>query len=208
MSAEVMHRACSRADNDVVTNEPVPDWVRKPGGYTVDEFFQLPDLPPHTELIDGGLVFVSPHRWFHMVVLRFLEQALVPTAPRHLRVSREMNVVLGERQAPEPDLSVIRAEALGGIADTRFPAGAVLLAVEVVSPGSEIRDRERKPQLYAAAGIQHYWLVEEEDGRPVVQVYELGSVTNTYGLTGVYRDRLKLTVPYDIDIDLTEVDFT
>lgn len=119
-----------------------------------------------------------------------------------------MNVVLGERQAPEPDLSVIRAEALGGIADTRFPAGAVLLAVEVVSPGSEIRDRERKPQLYAAAGIQHYWLVEEEDGRPVVQVYELGSVTNTYGLTGVYRDRLKLTVPYDIDIDLTEVDFT
>jgi hypothetical protein len=34
-------------------------------GYTVDDLFTLPDLPPHTELIDGSLVFVSPQRDFH-----------------------------------------------------------------------------------------------------------------------------------------------
>ncbi|OWA14688.1 hypothetical protein B9W68_11140 [Streptomyces sp. CS227] len=31
-------------------------------GYTVDDLLTLPDLPPHTELIDGSLVFVSPQR--------------------------------------------------------------------------------------------------------------------------------------------------
>ncbi|WP_442778017.1 hypothetical protein [Streptomyces echiniscabiei] len=31
----------------------------------MDDLFTLPDLPPHTELIDGSLVFVSPRRRFH-----------------------------------------------------------------------------------------------------------------------------------------------
>lgn len=37
---------------------PVPP----PGGYIVDDLFSLPDLPPHTELIDGGLVFACPQQ--------------------------------------------------------------------------------------------------------------------------------------------------
>ncbi|WP_280475431.1 hypothetical protein [Nocardia farcinica] len=41
-----------------MTVEPLPDWVIPPaGGYTVDAFLKLRDLPKHTELIDGGLVF-------------------------------------------------------------------------------------------------------------------------------------------------------
>ncbi len=29
-------------------------------GYSVDDLYTLPDLPPHTELLDGSLVFASP----------------------------------------------------------------------------------------------------------------------------------------------------
>ncbi len=36
-----------------------------PDGYTVDDLFTLPDLPPHTELIDGSLVFATPQNNFH-----------------------------------------------------------------------------------------------------------------------------------------------
>lgn len=83
----------------------------------------------------------------------------------------------------------------------------MVLAAEVLSPDSETRDRERKPQLYARAGIRHFWRVETgEDGRPIVFVYELDPATAAYGLTGIHHDRLKLTVPFDIDIDLTEID--
>ncbi|CAM5393723.1 hypothetical protein SCYAM73S_07744 [Streptomyces cyaneofuscatus] len=41
-------------------------------GYTVDDLFTLPDLPPHTELIDGSLVFVSPQRKFHSTAIDLL----------------------------------------------------------------------------------------------------------------------------------------
>ena len=100
------------------------------------------------------------------------------------------------------------AETVSAEADeTGYGAADVVLAVEVVSPESEGRDRERKPQLYAEAGIPHFWLVEKGTGRrPVVHVYELDKVTDSYVPTGIHHDRLKLTVPFDIDIDLTEID--
>ncbi|WP_325098757.1 hypothetical protein [Nocardia gipuzkoensis] len=76
----------------------------------------------------------------------------------------------------------------------------------MVSAESRTRDRERKPQLYARAGIAHFWRVENVDGRPVVYVYELDPATKAYALTGIHHDRLKLTVPFDMDIDLTDTD--
>jgi hypothetical protein len=39
----------------------------------------------------------------------------------------------------------------------------------------------------------------------VVQVHERGHVTGTYALTGIHHDRLKVSVPFDIDIDLTAI---
>ena len=71
---------------------------------------------------------------------------------------------------------------------------------------AEARDRERKPALYAGAGIPHFWLVEREGGRPVVHVYELDAPTRAYVAAGIHRDRLKLPLPFAIDIDLTAVD--
>ncbi|AGP55825.1 hypothetical protein M271_21495 [Streptomyces rapamycinicus NRRL 5491] len=114
----------------------------------------------------------------------------------------------GVPHAPEPDLLVVRAEAEQSRRQTRYEAADVVLAVEVVSPDSEERDRETKPLKYAAAGIPHFWLVEMagENDRPAVHTYELDPVTNSYTNTGIYHERLKLTVPFMIDIDLTQID--
>jgi Uma2 family endonuclease len=186
------------------TEWPVPPQ----DGYTVDDLFTLPNLPPHTELIDGSLVFVSAQRDFHSVVIDLLVSELRRTTPQNLRVRREMTVVIDRRNGPEPDVSVIRAEAVKGPEQTYYQVADVLLAVEVVSPDSEARDRDYKPHKYAAAGIPHFWLVDMagQDKHPVVQVYERGEATGTYALTGIYHDRLKVSVPYDIDIDLTAID--
>ncbi|MFC4563543.1 Uma2 family endonuclease [Nocardiopsis mangrovi] len=184
------------------TSWPVPP----PDGYTADDLDRLPDLPPHTELIDGSLVFVSPQKLFHMLVLRLLERSLEPACPKGLRVRREMTVLLGPQQRPEPDIMVVRADAETGSDQTSYPADSVLLAVEVVSPDSRARDRERKPQLYAKAGIKHFWRIEDEQGGVVVYVYELDPATGAYVATGVHRKELKLGVPFDIEIDLTEID--
>lgn len=176
-------------------------------GYTVDEFFTL-DLPPHTELIDGSLVFVGPQRDFHTLVMDLLVNGLRVHVPEDLRVRREMAVVLSKRTVPEPDIVLVKAKAIAGRRQTRYDAVDILLAVEVVSPDSEDRDRDTKPHKYAAAGIPHFWRVEMsgEHDRPSVWTYEYDAMHKTYVSTGVHHDRLKLSVPYDIDIDLTAID--
>ena len=184
-------------------------WPMPPsGGYTVDDLFSLPGLPPHTELIDGSLVFVSPQRKFHSLAMYLLENGLRRTVPESLRVRREMAVVLTPGTVPEPDVCVVDAEADGNARQTRYEAADVVLAVEVVSPESVERDRDTKPHKYARAGIPHFWRVEMSGDaeRPVVHVYELDATTRTYVVTGIHRDQLKISVPFDIDIDLTEID--
>ncbi|MFE3906713.1 Uma2 family endonuclease [Streptomyces sp. NPDC059153] len=174
-------------------------------GYTVDDLFTLPDLPPHTELLDGSLVLVGPQRRFHAKMIDLLMNGLRASIPGGLKAEREMTVVLDRRNGPEPDISVVRAAAATDLEQTRFQAADVLLAVEVVSPDSEARDRDAKPQKYAAAGIPNFWLVDVAgtDQHPVVRVYELDPLSKAYALTGIHHDRLKTGVPFPIDIDIT-----
>ncbi|MEV6754725.1 Uma2 family endonuclease [Streptomyces sp. NPDC051214] len=198
----------------IAAHEPEPEQEPEQGcrwpvppqdGYTVDDLFTLPGLPPHTELIDGSLVFVSPQRDFHSIMIDLLVAGLRRTVPGSLKVRREMTVVLDPRNGPEPDVSLVRAEAVTGMEQTRFAAADVLLAIEVVSPDSEARDRDTKPHKYAAAGIPNFWLVEMTDANqhPVARVYELDPLSKTYALTGIHHDRIKSSVPYDIDVDIS-----
>lgn len=178
-------------------------------GYTVDDLFTLPDLPSHTELIDGSLIIVSPQRYFHFLVMELLMKGIRQALPPELKVVREMAVVLDRQNVPEPDISVVHASSISGPDLTRFEAEDVLLAVEVVSPESESRDRTTKPMKYAAAGIPNYWRVERggaDDIRPVVHVYELDPMTHAYVHMGLQREQLKVGKPYAIEIDLTAID--
>ncbi|MFW6639674.1 Uma2 family endonuclease [Nocardiopsis algeriensis] len=189
--------------------EPVSRWsplMPPQDGYRAEDLDRIPDLPPHTELIDGSLVIVSPQKLFHMLVMELLAEGLKARAPGHLRLAREFSVRLGERQRPEPDLLLVRAEAFRQLEQTWFPAEAVELAVEVVSPESEIRDRERKPQIYAEAGIPHFWRVEQEGVDAAVHVHRLDPAEpGRYGDPAVHRKRLVVSEPVALDIDLTDI---
>ncbi|WP_327361938.1 Uma2 family endonuclease [Streptomyces sp. NBC_01296] len=190
---------------DPEETEPTYRWPVPPaGGWTADDLDRLPNLPPHTELIDGSLVFVSPQTRFHMRALRFFEQQLESVVPEGLEVIREFTIDIDRRNRPEPD--VIVAEEDGEDPDqTRLPASLVRLAIEVVSPESVGRDRETKPIKYAHAKIPHFWRVENKEGRAVVYVYELDPATEAYVATGIFHDRLKVSVPFPMDLDLAAI---
>ncbi len=47
--------------------------------------------------------------------------------------------------------------------------------------------------------------MENDGGRAVVYTFELEPATLTYAPTGVHHDQLKVTVPFQVDIDLSEV---
>jgi Uma2 family endonuclease len=191
-----------------MTAERSPEWALPPReGFTVEEFLELRDLPSHTELIDGVLVFRSPQRKWHSRANDLLKSALDVQARPSWRADREMAVRLGKRQMPEPDVVVVTAEAYERTEpDTYYLPGDVLIAIETVSPDSRIRDRDIKPRKYAAAGIRHYWRVEQDDGKGVAYTYERAPASGAYELTGVHHDRLQVSVPFDVDIDLTAVD--
>jgi len=184
----------------------LPDWMRPPRaeGWFADDLDHLPEAPRHTELIDGALVFMmSPQRYWHAIVITVLTNTLASQAPAGVYVVPEMTVRLDDRNRPEPDILATTAPI--DFNRTWFAPGDVLLAIEVVSPESEHRDRTVKLRKYAEAGIAHFWIIEEEDGAPVVHVYELDRATSAYAPAGIFRGRLERTVPFTIDINLTSL---
>ncbi|MEU2869300.1 Uma2 family endonuclease [Streptomyces olivoreticuli] len=181
----------------------LPDWMHppRPEGWVADDLDRLPHAPRHTELIDGALVFrMSPQRWWHGEIVDDLTFALKTQAPAGIKVGREMTIRLDERNRPEPDVLVTTAPFAPD--RTWFAPEQVQLVVEVVSPESAHRDRTVKLRKYAEAGIPHYWCIEEEDGAPVVHVYELDGPTGRYAPAGIFRGVLKRPVPFDIELDL------
>lgn len=181
-------------------------WPRPPPeGFTAGDLDIIPGMPEHVELIDGALVFPARQYLYHSCLISRLSMVLGEQAPEHLHVATRMSVWMSKRQRPEPDVSLIRDEGIRGLDQTWFPVDSVELVAEIVSGDSDVRDRVRKPQLYAEAGIPHFWRVEWEDGEAVVHVYERDPVHGGYGRPRVQRRRLRLSRPFDIDIDLTEV---
>ncbi|GGW16884.1 hypothetical protein GCM10018980_10970 [Streptomyces capoamus] len=181
-------------------------WPTPPeGGWTADDLDRLPNLPPHTELIDGSLVFVSPQTVFHMRAVDFFNWQLQSLAPEEFEVIREFTIDIDRQNRPEPDVVVVHADVVEDPGQTRFPAESVVLAIEVVSEDSVSRDRETKPLKYARAKIPHYWRVENEKGRAVVHVFELEPTTGTYTSTGILRERMKVDAPFPMDLDLTQI---
>jgi Uma2 family endonuclease len=194
------------ADGDPGEDEPGAAWPRPPvGGWTSADLDTIPGLPPHTEMIDGGLFFSGPQTYFHMETLWSLEHALVARAPEEFHVVRQMTATLGDRDRPEPDLMVVQRSARSGPHQTSYEAKDVLLAIEVVSMESAQRDRELKPRKYARAGIRNLWRVEENEGLPVVYVYELDPATGSYAVTGIHHKELKVEVPFSMTADLTSL---
>lgn len=184
----------------------LPDWMRPPRaeGWFAEDLDRLPEAPRHTELIDGALAFtLSPQRWWHGHLVTMLTVALMEQAPADVRVGREMTIKLDQRNRPEPNLLVTTADFDGN--RTWSAPDEVRLAVEVVSPESAHRDRTVKLHKYAEAGIPHYWRIEDEDGAPIVHVYELDEPTATYVPVGIFRGSLNRPVPFEINLDLEKL---
>jgi Uma2 family endonuclease len=95
-------------------------WPLPPeGGWTADDLDRIPDLPQHTELIDGSLVFVRPQTWFHLWAMRFFESQFVALAPKKFAVAREFTIDVDRQNRPEPDIAVVRMDAVSGPDGTR-----------------------------------------------------------------------------------------
>lgn len=124
----------------------------------------LPDVPGHRiELVEGVLLVVPSPGPLHQRAAYRLVRQLEDALPDELAVVGDVDVVLNWHTAlptvRRPDAVVVANVRAEG-EPRRFAADDVLLAVEVVSPGTGRTDRVTKLAEYAEAGIAGYWLVE------------------------------------------------
>ena len=159
----------------------------------------LPDDGLRHELIDGHFVMTpapgSNHQTISGALYRRLWSALQGTGLKVL--TAPFDVVLGSHVV-EPDLVVAPAS---DITSDYLPVPP-LLVIEIISPSTAHLDRGRKRDIYAEAGIPHYWIVEPNT--PAVTVYELAD--STYTETAHASGEQTLTVEHPIVLRLTPTD--
>jgi Uma2 family endonuclease len=154
--------------------------VLEPRRFTVDEYHRLIaagilDEDEHVELLEGVITRMSPQGVPHSRVIRWLNRFLARSLGNEYELFVQLPLTIGDRNEPEPDLAVVKAE---DVPADRHPSTAVLV-VEVA--GSSLRiDRKVKASVYSRAGIAEYWIVNVE--AQVVEVF-----TDPDPAHGVYR---------------------
>lgn len=148
----------------IALNQPQP--VR----FTVEEFIRLDatgvfDRYSKTELIEGEIVCMnaqwSPHARIKTDLTFELGMKLRELGLK-LRPQIEVSVRLSDDSLPEPDIVLTIYRGKGAV-----PAETVALVVEVSDSTLDI-DLGRKADLYAAAGIPEYWVIDLNENRALL----------------------------------------
>jgi Uma2 family endonuclease len=174
--------------------------------WTFEDLDRLPD-GPHYEIIDGSLLVSPPPAAFHQLTAMQLRDQIKATLPDEWVVLSPSGVDVAVSYL-EPDLAVVRAEAVKAN-PKRFAAADMLLVAEIISPSNASIDRREKPIRYAEAGIPHFWRIElEGDRAPYVVRYGLDDGGSKYTELGTVWVDEEQTVDIDFPVTLRPAEFT
>ena len=151
---------------------------------TLAEFLDLPEMEQRCELIDGVLrmaAFPIPDHQFLALVLATRLTQQITEAGQGI-VLHETGIILTDDTAVGPDIVALRADR-ADIIGARAINGAPDIVVEVLSSNRRA-DLVRKRELYQAAGIPEYWILDGDAN--TLTVLALGD-------DGAYRERAILT---------------
>ena len=172
----------------------------------VEELLALPPDAPRLELVDG-IIHVTPlPTLHHQDIAGLLTWWLRSHAPAHLHATQAVSIGLDVDASRRPDVLLHHA----GLPSDRSllrPAD-VVLAVEIVSPGTRRVDRFAKPGGYAAAGIPFYWRIEQDPLH--LYAYRLGDRIGPggerqYELVDDSSEVIELSEPFVIKLPIAEI---
>lgn len=128
------------------------------GMFTAADLLDTPDDGRKYEVLEGALV-VSPYaRYVHQLWVKRSQDALDVGVPTGFVVLSGGNIDAGIN-APVPDVLVVDTRLAENDLIFATPQD-VLVAVEVLSPRQEARDRLLKRDIYARIGIPTYWIAD------------------------------------------------
>ena len=178
--------------------------------YTLEEFWELPELPDHSklELIAGVLYMTPPPGYLHNNAAsrlnRLITEYLIQSGNKGAVYFPRTGLVRGPNSWLEPDLFYVAADTKA-LSDPKYPQyfSTADLVVEVISPSSAIYDRNTKADTYAALGVKELWLVDEVSG--IIELRTLDG--EQYGPSVVFErdDYLKSVVLPGFEVQVTSV---
>ncbi len=128
---------------------------------TAKAFFELPETNIPTELIDGELIVSPapiPDHQSASIELIFLLKGLIPNGKLF---HAPIDVYLDESNIVQPDILWVAQDSQCFIGDKRLE-GAPDLVIEILSPSTARRDKNKKFLLYEKYGAREYWLVDPQ----------------------------------------------
>ncbi len=117
--------------------------------------------PKKVELIHGELRFTNPTGPLHDDLIDYLTRWSVNATGNGIANIRIQSGFVCDDNRPQPDILWLQPRRYGRVKPT---AGNVLLLIEV-SDSSLAIDLREKADIYAAAGILEYWIVDVNSAR-------------------------------------------
>lgn len=138
------------------------------GTVTYDEFCDLVADGQKADLIDGAIYMASPDSRRSNNLTKFLSSLLSDYLDAK-ELDGEVFVTryafrLDDSNAPEPDVAFVGPARLHLVQEMKMDGGPDI-AVEIVSRDSRSRDYGEKRELYRAAGVSEYWIVDPLEHR-------------------------------------------
>ncbi len=133
--------------------------------FTTAEYHQMAEAgilteEDHTELIEGALIRMCPMGSRHAATCDRLSWILARRLEEDRFILRNQTpVILGERDEPQPDISIARFRA-DRYAE-RLPTAKDLILVIEVSDTTYDYDRNTKLPRYAESGVPEVWIIDE-----------------------------------------------
>jgi Uma2 family endonuclease len=164
------------------------------GPMTEEEFLAWCPEGVRAEWVDGRVVIMSPENARHDDLSGFLIAVMrIFARKRALGEIRGPNFSIrfgAKRRLRVPNLMFVAKERVNLVHPGYFE-GAPDLAVEIVSPDSESRDRREKYQEYETAGVREYWVIDPRNQR--MEVYGL-STDGTFQVIAEREGRVESAV--------------
>jgi len=181
---------------------PGPDLRRQRlATYTIEDVVALPDDAPRVELRDGVMIVVPSPTIGHQEIGTMLWLWFRNNSPREFRPSVATGLAVSINHTLEPDVLLVRSETINP--SSHFSTvEQIVIAVEIVSPGTKRRDLLEKPADYAGARVPYFWRIEQD---PVhLFAYEL-VVGGTYKLLADSATELVIDRPFEIRLPIGDI---
>jgi Uma2 family endonuclease len=169
-----------------MTYDKKPDkpMVVKESGWTVEDYYKLPEDGNQYEIIDGALELKPSPTTTHQRISQQIYDLLTSSCKNdYIILLAPVDVILSERETRQPDLLMIH-RSRESIIEVHAVVGPPDLVVEVLSPSSIKRDRVMKLHSYARFGVPEYWIVDPLN--VTLEKYVLTEINQPYLLVDVY----------------------